>query len=339
MSVAGRLTQALQRALQGTRHVAANPFLDFLRRAAADVESAESGLPALTPAIDELVRLASGYNFALDSPAVNDFIQKLGESNFWAMCHAKGLMLERVAQQRNTRTPDFRLPTAAGDVHFEVKTLSVVQCERGIDAALESAFAAQIDIERQTAAGARIATGISTIAPYGDKGYDGKPLTSVIDTLLEKVRGNIKQEQFALPDTFLVLDLGMLPPSRAERAVLRPVHWDTGLVGTPVTGELWMVAFGSAGMVIHSVPEFEGKPGVEGAFSKQGILVDPHFDFVSGLLFVVHPLSAPADLWGLFRAKDVSDWSNHAPHACEQVLALVDGAWNDDGDSLGFSLS
>lgn len=339
MSVAGRLTQALNSALQAAQGVAPNAYLDFMRHAAAAVDVAEGSIPALRPAIDDLIQVTATRNFAVDAAAVNTFLQKLGEAHFWTLCHANGALLQRLPERRNVRTPDFRWTTSAGEMHFEVKTLSVVGGERGIGDALECAFAAQVDLEQQRSNGARVATATSVVAPYAGKEKAGKLLTSVIDTLLEKARGNIKQDQFALPNTFLVLDLGMLPPSRTGRETLRPVHWDTAMFGAPVTGEMWMLAFGQEGMLIHSVPEFEGKPGIEGVFGKRGILVDPHFAFVSGLLLVVHPLGAPAEFRGLFRAKDVTRWCDHSPHACEQVLTMVGSSWNDDLDSRGFDLT
>lgn len=331
----GRLSQAIVAALQSASGVAPNAYVQFLRRAIEEVEAAEAGSPSLTASIDELVGIASARNFSLHSAAVNEFAQKLGEAHFLALCAAKGIRLEKIPETK-LKTPDFKWATDRGPIHFEVKTLSVVDGDRGIDAALEGAFKSQVDLEDQRAAGARVATSISEIAPYAAKAHKVPRLVAVIDTLLEKARGNVKRDQFAQANTFLVINLSLIPPSLTEVQVLRPVYWDDSLFPTPVTGDLWMLGFGRQGMLIHDVPEFEGKQCVQGVFDKAGLLTE--FDVVCGLLFVVHPWRRPAEVWGLFREKDWSDWMDRPEHPCERVFELVGDNWNDDVDSNGWRL-
>lgn len=209
------LSQALETALQGATRVAPNAHLTFLRAACKEGEQAAASNPSLVPIIDELVRIAAGHNFALDSMAVNEFAQKLGESHFYCLCAAKCINLEKIPESQ-IKTPDFKWPCGPSPIHFEVKTLSVVDGERGIDNALESAFTAQVEIEDQLVSGKRVATAVSEIAPYAGKPYKMPRLVAVIDTLLEKTRGNVKQDQFALPNTFLVVNLSVIPPIRTE---------------------------------------------------------------------------------------------------------------------------
>ena len=332
----GRLSQAVVAALQDANGIAPNAYVQFLRRAVDEVEAAEASNPSLTSSIDELVAIASRSNFSLRSAAVNDFAQKLGEAHFLTLCAAKGICLEKIPETK-VKTPDFKWITDRGPIHFEVKTLSVVDGERGIDAALESAFKSQGELEVQRAAGARVATAVSEIAPYADKAHRVPRLVAIIDTLLEKARGNVKQDQFGQPNTFLVINLSIIPPSLTEVRTLRPVYCDDSLFPTPVTGDLWMLAFGRQGMLIHDVPEFEGKPCVQGTFEKLGLLAE--YDFIRGLLIVVHPWQRPAEVWGLFREKDWSDWMDQPEHPCERIFELVGDDWNDDLDSFGFRLN
>ncbi|NGY05942.1 hypothetical protein [Solimonas terrae] len=332
----GRLSQAIIAAQQNASGVAPNAYVQFLRQAIDDVEAAEAGSPSLTALIDELVAIASAPNFSLHSAAVNEFAQKLGEAHFLALCAAQGIHLERIPETK-IKTPDFKWDTDRGPIHFEVKTLSVVDGDRGIDAALESAFESQADLEDHRAAGARVATSTSEIAPYAAKAHKVPRLVSVIDTLLEKTRGNVKRDQFVQPNTFLVINLSLIPPSLTEVQALRPVYWDDSLFPTPVTGDLWMLGFGRQGMLIHDVPEFEGKPCIQGTFGKAGLLME--FDFIRGVLIVVHPWQRAAEVWGLFREKDCSTWMDEPGHPCEYVFKLVGDQWNDDCDSNGFRLN
>lgn len=330
----GRLYQAFISTLQNVNSVAPNAFVTFLKKSVSDLEDAEPANPALTKLIDELALIAEQKNFALDAAAVNKFFQKLGEAHFYVLCAARGVVLERIPEAK-IKTPDFRWPPQVGQIHFEVKTLSVVDGESGIDEALETSFDAQLDLEGQRNSGKVVSMATSEFAPYGDKGHKSPRLVAVIDTLLEKIRGNIKPEQFSTPNTFLVVNLSMLPPAITEPQALRPVYCDVPSCPTPVSGEIWMIGFGQPGMLIFDEPEFEGKPCIQGRFEKLGVLRE--YDFIAGVLFVIHPWRRPAEIWGLFREADVSQWRDHQNHPCGEIFKLVGDSWNDGLDSMGWA--
>lgn len=323
--------------LRDSRDVAANNYLTFLHESVKSLDrSAE--IECLKPYLKQLEEYINNPKFPLCADITNDFAQVLGEAHFLIMAKERGIPLQRIPETTN-KTPDFKHYSDKCELFFEVKTLSVVDGDRGIQAALESSLDAQIQIENQLQAGSGIASAISEIQPYGLKPYKTGTLTAIIDTLLEKIRNNIKNEQFSNPNTFLVVNLSIIPPYRTDNMVLRPAYCDDYMFSKALTGELWMTAFAKPGMLIHGTPEFEGKPCVESIIDKMGVLSDPDFCNIAGILFMIHPWQLPAEIWGLFRSEDLKKWECESPTTImETVLSLTGTDWNDDNDSNGWRL-
>jgi len=324
-------------ALQATSRVAVNSYLTFLRSAVEKVSRASQTDRVLSEYNKELLAIASARNFALDSDKTNEFAQVIGEAHFYLLCKNSGVALTRI-KEKSDKTPDFRC--AKQDMYFEVKTPSVVSGGFGIKKSLEDSLAAQIDIEEQLKQGKRIATGISVDQPYGEKPYQkGKgTITAVIETLIEKTRQNIKSGQFPNSKSFLVLNLSVIPPFRTENCVLKPAYCDDFLFKKAVSGELWMMAFAHPGTPVLCTPEFEGNPCVESTMEKSGILVDPDFDMVSGILFMIHPWQRDTEIWGLYRHERCATWCDSEPKVFKTLIALTKNNWNDDKDTNGWQL-
>lgn len=329
-----KFNQAMQNASSVTR----DPYLAKLAPGLAAVEANLQAIPVLASYQVTLDTLMTDSKFGVDGSLTEKFAQTLGEAHFLVMCHDKGIALQRIPEEKNKKTPDFGASFGSQNVFFEVKTLSVVNGHRGITAAQESSLDANIDIESQLKRGERIAIGISEAQPYATKVDRDKTILGVTNTLLEKARGNIKSDQFAEPNTFLVLNLSVIPPLVTEPKALRPAYPDDYMFPKAVTGELWMVAFGGKGMPILGSPEFEGKPCIEGIFDKVGVLVDSEYASVAGLIIMVHPLSGPSQLFGLFRSKDWNYWNDQNPDLVLNLLKMTGKNWNDCGDSNGWKL-
>lgn len=331
------LYQDLCNALQDARQAAANGYLQLLVTYARDIEAASSGNPTLSDYCNRMRALVQRTNFALDGNAVSDFCQLFGEAHFFTLCSDRGVSIARVPERKDSKTPDF-VHHAQQPVYFEVKTLSVVNGGRGINKDLESALDAQIQIERQLKEGRCVAIGESELQPHGIKPYRDGHISAAINTLIEKARQNIKTDQYASPNTFLVLNLCLIPPTTTDSCSLRPAYCDDHLFPTPVTGDLWMLAFAQPGMLVQSIPEFEGAKAIEGTIDKAGILADSEFNCIAGLLIVVYPLGKRPHLYGLFRFSDYSSWSDSSPELVETLTKLTEQCWNDDGDSNGWQL-
>jgi hypothetical protein len=325
--------------LQEAISVAPNKYLHFLSDAVRSVESASITYPILSQYIKKMQKIVSRSNFALNADHTNEFVQLLGEAHFFLLCAERGISLNRVPEGTN-KTPDFHHPTNDIDIYFEIKTPSVVDGRIGINRALESFLDAQIELEKQVAAGKRVASAISVIQPYGDRPYKSNNgiISAVIETLIEKTRQNIKLEQFINPNTFLVVNLCLIPPFRTDNYVLRPAYCDDYMFSKALSGDLWMVAFAKPGMLVYGCPEFEGKPAIEGIIDKCGILTDPDFNNISGLLFMVHPWGKNPEIWGLFRSTDYFQWEDKIPTVHMAISKLAQDNWNDDKDSNGWQL-
>lgn len=313
------------RAVQDASQVGGNLILSRLDRLIRDIDPLDDNFGVESNA--KLSKLLGKPDMALDGIQTREFIQKLGEVHFYALCKSQGLELERVPEG-NRETPDFR-STAEPVACFEVKTPCLAGGERTIKAVIEESFDGRVDIERQLASGHRIASAVQLIQPYGSAKYEQR-ITKVITVLEEKIEQNLKRGQFAHDPTYLVCSLLMLPTHGMTAEILRPTygsHREDDYC-TPVTGELWMTAFSERGMLIQSEPEFEGKPGVEGRICSTGILIDA--EYVAGIIFLVYGLDGQCRPMALLR-------SEH--DLTENIHKLVGNSWNDRQDTNGYALA
>jgi hypothetical protein len=290
--------------------------------------------PILAHYVGKLEKRVGKVNFALDPGATNEFLQLLGEAHFYSMALQRGVQLERVAEAEESR-PDFKYTENGLELFFEVKTLSVVDGELGIRAALKSSFEARLSIEHQLRIGRPVATAVSTIQPFAGRPYAHGMVRGVIGTLIEKARQNVKKGQFELGRTFLVLNLSLLGLTNVAKN-LRPILWETHPSPTPVTGYLWTTAFGEIDYLVHGVPEFEGRPGVEGKLEKQGILNESKY--IQGLLLLNQLFDRDAMLSALLRSSEQADWEDQGLPINSLLSMLVGNLWNNDLDSNGFRL-
>ena len=99
-----------------------------------------------------------------------------------------------------------------------------------------------------------------------------------------------------------------------------------------------MMAFTKPEMPVLGIPEFEGKPCVESFSNKAGILVDPAFDMVAGILFMIHPWQRPAEIWGLFDYYKYQSWRDNERSTVDLLTAITGKNWNDSRDSNGWQL-
>lgn len=331
------LSKKFASALAEASSTSTNFYLQMIGRSIKDLEDHLEKVPQLQQYNKNLLYLLNKPNFALNPTLTNEFAQTLGEAHFMSLCYDREILLERVKEEKTKKQPDFRYYADGKKISFEVKTPSAVDGSWGVKRSLENNLGARIEIETQLKSGRNIATAASVIQPYGEKDYEksGK-LKRVISVLINKTASLINAGQFPNSFSFLVINLSLLPTSITEKRILRPAYVDNAQYVT--TGELWMMAFGETGMLVHSVPEFEGKPCLEGKLEMQGILKNPDFNYVSGLFFVVHPWNSLAEIWGAFRSDDLYKWENESPKVVETIRSLTNHVWNDDLDSNCFEL-
>ena len=218
----------------------------------------------------------------------------------------------------------FRL--SSEELHFEVKTLSVASGELGIGSAIQSSGHA-FDSAIAQSAKRGVGVGTSWVSPFGV----GANIPKVADVLLEKIRQNVKIAQYKNPNTLLVVDLGMLQPVPGGKNALKRCWPDPHVEDAEVSGVLWMAAFGQPTTEIYDFADFEGKPNTAGLFGKQGILVDPSFAEIKGIIFVSHPWGVPSSVWALLRSGEMT-YSGKTSMK-DLLTQLVQGHWNDELNS------
>ncbi|MBK8059510.1 MAG: hypothetical protein IPK33_17130 [Gemmatimonadetes bacterium] len=325
-------------------------FLSNLRHDVAFVDAHSSLSPDLGRRSAKLSAQLSKPSFAVDSEAINSFAQALAETQFLALCESRGVRLKALATRVGVGTADYSLLNDP-NFTFEVKALSVVDGARGIDRDLMQSLEAKGELDGLIMSGSTSAFVERETMAYKDKVRYDSQNKDHIDVLLEKARQNMKRDQFEAKRSFLVLNTSMLPVPWLRTEGLRPVNWRTRPSPHPVTGAMWMLAFGMAGMPVFSTPEFEGRAGIEGYFEKMGILEE--FPYVAGVLFVRRRIDGELEV-ALLMKKEVranlfdeatnqedgdEDVHNQVGDSIQQCLVSLCGvAWNDELDSNGWQL-
>ncbi len=191
-----------------------------------------------------------------------------------------------IPRKLGAATPDFSVQLTDGTLFLEFKGLNMAGGIQKQETLLNDSLKANLGLESQLRAGARLATAETVIQPYDAT----KPLYNfcstrmTIETLVAKITNNLKPAQFALGDTVLLVDLGELPLVADASDALEPSHIDPD-TGAFVSGELYHCAFGVKGSPITTYPDFPGATNSDGFLADDGILVT--HSFVKGLAFLV----------------------------------------------------
>ena len=321
------LSAAFTRVMQNAIDVGGNPYLIRFSDRVSDIQ-AYTGTE-LNYCKERLRKLLSKRNMALDRIASIEFVSELGEAHFFILAKRAGVALNKISEERSRKTPDFRV-VPNSDTCFEVKTPSIADGEFAMCKTLAESLDGQIVLEDQIKAGQRVAIVEQELAPYGHESR-GKHITHSIDVLQKKIQGNLKRDQFNNGSTYLVCSLLLLPPyDRKSNGILRPVYQSSDDNKHNISGHLWMIAFSEPGMLIHSEPEFDGRPGIEGKSDQYGILVGEEYDFVKGIVFVIYDSNGRSRMVCLVRSED--DLNEH-------LFKLVGDRWNDQYDSNGSMLT
>jgi hypothetical protein len=284
----------------------------------------------------EMLRIFRTSNWLLDPVLFQEFVQGLGEAQFWMIAKARGVNLEPIPKKKLQNTPDFRL-VGCGDnaPSFEVKTLSVARGTQNLNQINEGSFQAQISLSDQVNQGKKIAMAVQEAAPHGVIA-DGKNSTTIIRNLIDKTTNNIKPGQYLNAPTCLVLNLLLIDAHFNGNASLRPVAFGYPEAWSARSGAFWSLAFGKVGHLVLGIPEFEGKPGVEGTLLRDGILeANPE---IQALLLIVHRWNKEPTCFGLKRESDDDRWVAELGGLADAFHTLVGDNWNDERDTNGWCL-
>jgi hypothetical protein len=339
--------------LKVAKHTGYDIIFDTLRLPVSRIAQQENVLRKYDMG-DRLIAVEECTNSLCDSLAHNvqpdaKFIDRvirlgrdLGELEFAAIAHERGIPVKPVQTlaheaRANTQKPDFEL-CEYPNIYFEVKTLARVHTAINIEALIKQIDNNQLSMRNQIKSGSKIASSFTVSQPYGTKLYEKGDIRGLIETLSLKTIGNIKSGQFKHGRTFLVVNLLDLPLYTANAEQLRPVFWWQALpVVAPTSGALWLASLGRNGCLYFFPPEFEGKPGIEGAMDFDGLLWNK--SEVSGIVWLVHSQNGPARPMATLRKDDVSVYQEEEDGRLWLLLQkLVESNWNDELDSNGWQL-
>lgn len=187
--------------------------------------------------------------------------------------------------ETNSKTPDYKVKFRDSDIYIELKSLNMLGGTLKHKDIMNDSLDSKITAEEQIKKGAKVGFGEQEIQHYlsHNKKYDPRSTRLVIESLIDKINQNIKEEQYSLGDTILLVDLSDQLPllSRPSEAIQEKYFDDIG--NTKVSGELWNVAFGKLGDQILKPAEFEGADNLDGELEKEGILTC--HPYIKGLIF------------------------------------------------------
>lgn len=290
--------------------------------------------PELKGLMDELKHGFSLVSHVNDSNNFRQTFEYYGEALVYGML-SKRFKTRRV-DARNNSMPDFACLLPNGKEFFvEVKSLDIVDAPYRPNQMHEDAMQQQIELEDQLKQGRRVAMAEREIAPYkrafNDNSYDPRSLLAVTNTLINKANSAFKSTQFEQGPTFAFILADRLVIPGNEHSVA-PHYYERG-GGAVVSGVLWNVCFGQKGWPIYRMPDFEGKPGLEGYMPIYGLLADPEVSFPTGAVIVASTGSEDT-LMGLYDSKWALDQDWGEDETSEVMHALCK-AYNDEKNSLG----
>lgn len=315
-----------------------NPYLDnqkiFLDYIIQIEESTQDS--TLGSYLKDLHRTLNKPASLVDVESILKLIQDIGEAYFYALALSKGIKLRKIPETKHKNTPDFEcLDQENNPFYFEVKTLSVVSPITNIPELFERSMNAQISLDQQLKAGKRVAMAEVDITPW-----ETNDLREMIHIGINKIQNNIKTKQFADKPTFLVINLSNLPLFGKNNDVIMPYYTDHHKYIT--TGELWTMACGEIGMLIKYHPSVEGHQCISGTLQSCGILRNPAYDCIAGILFIHHDLHNQHNIYGFYRDDDFGLNTKELKHCSGniyQILKQLHGkSWNDMHDSNTFAL-
>jgi len=92
----GSLINCFTNALQATIDLTNNSYLACLKDAVENVSYSSQKDQIISEYNQNLLKIVSENNFALNPDKTNEFTQLLGEAHFYLLCKNKGIGLERI---------------------------------------------------------------------------------------------------------------------------------------------------------------------------------------------------------------------------------------------------
>lgn len=208
--------------------------------------------------------------------------------------------VECIREQKNAKTPDFKIFSGQEQAFLEMKTLGYVGGELGYLEDIESGLEACISIEEQLDAGREWGIAMTSTHSWGAKG-DPLSMKHCIEVIVSKIEQNLKEEQFSYGTTFLFIDLKLLSNPFTYSTSCLPIYYDKQY-SSLVSGVLWNTAFGKVGNPIFKPIEHRGAKNIEGELRTNGVLISK--PWIKALCFRVYWLGSNSLVVGFHRWQD-----------------------------------
>lgn len=248
------------------------------------------------------------------NPKLKSSYDEYSEALTYIQLKEKFTNVDRVSEG-NDKVPDFKIEFSCNNngetqnniIYAELKSMAFSDGNLNYIKAMEQGLEMEIDIESQLKQGKMVAFGVTEIQPLhrGNKNYNPTSIRNAIEILIEKIEQNIKEGQFSLGDTVLIVDLKQLPlPSYyIEGAV---PFFQEKMNNSLMSGIQWNVAFGKIGHLILKPIEFEGKENIDGELEREGILVNRNY--IKAIVFLDYLLNDnEPKIIGLYSQRNVND--------------------------------
>lgn len=283
MQLAHALTDSFLLVQQNFNKVSSSNLLSFLdREFVFNIENSEDiFLKAKKKKIyDAVNKILSDFDKNKDQD--DTIFEAYHEALFYSYLKAK-LPVEAIGTGSN-KTPDFKVYLYGCEYYFEYKALKMLGGKFTYKNIADEAAEIAKNPHSEYHEGMKITTTAQVIQPHNKhKGdYNPRSVKMVIENLIDKATQNIKEGQFSLGPTVLVLDLNsqLSMFDNIQKEITKEYRGDCG---ESISGVLHHVAAGSIGDKIYCHIEFEGQRQIIETLDKQGILRE--FPFIKAVLF------------------------------------------------------
>lgn len=193
------------------------------------------------------------------------------------------LFIDKVPEA-STKTPDFKVTFAGLPIYVEVKALNMAGGSFNDMRYMNAALDVKLELEKHTRKDGAFRLGSYSVESCESPNKPYVPgTTTIIQVLIDKISNNLKEDQFNLGDTVLLVDICDLLPVPFPEDSIQEVY--DRIDGCKVNGILWHTAFGSVDSLIYQGSEFAGK-FVTKQLDREGILNSS--PFVKGLIFHIN---------------------------------------------------
>lgn len=294
------LSDQVLKVIQDANSISHEPVLDKVDRDLLNViESRSNTDPYLSDIIKDMRSIVSNLK-------IEDIKEKVRFFNLYSEVSiyldlSSRLFIERVSETSEKR-PDFKVTFRNKEYFVEIKSLSSVDVFQKANQSQRESLQGHIDIEDQLNKGKKVASTIRIEQPYlkSNKDYDPYGRKHVVERIIEKIRQNIKLDQYKLGDSILVVDLGHLMMPGDPKLAALPIFYNHHFKSYE-SGILWHVAFGKLGMQIFKPNEYH-RSNIDGVLEYEGILIE-YSECIRGIVFLVRGFNKN-EMVGFFRDKD-----------------------------------